>query len=198
MSLTRAQVESQLCGLFGRLMTLVGHYGATTDGTNPSLAAPMRDAYTRMGYTLADPLGLTIADADFAVLAPASLRRFFEWCELFELEVIERDWWRADQSRPPGLMPTMVGGVYRDPLASIKNMIVSRIAKLREIVMTPYQGMNVQISVGQIVAGSSLDRTIPPAMADLIAPWRLLPDGLWYYGHHASAFWGWGDWGCSP
>lgn len=195
MSLTRANVEREVCNLIGRIMRLAGLHGGTFDGTNADLNGPMRDALTRMGYSIADPAGLTVGDADFAALNTKALRRLMEWTELFTLEQVDRDWWRVEQARPAGMEATVLNGLTRDPLASLKSRIVARLAELRLIVKTPYQSMNVPIAVGQIRAGTGRDPTVPPSMSELIPPWDLLPDGLWIYGRHASAFWGWDDWG---
>lgn len=184
MSITRANVEREACNLVGRLMSLVGLAGGVFDGTNPDLNAPIRDGLTRMGYSTADPI--TVADADLVALDQRAIRRLMEWSELFTLEQVDRDWWRASASPSPGLTAEI--------LASVRSRVVARIAALKAIVMTPYQSQNVPIAMGEITIGSRHDSTLPPAMTDIIAPWRLRPDGLWIYGRTASAYWGWDEW----
>jgi hypothetical protein len=191
-TLTRQQCEQQAVSLYGRLMTLVGLYGSWTacTGSNPSFDRPLTDALIRMGYTTADPYGLNSVDADFAPLAYGSFRRLMEWTELFTLETVDRDWWRTSIPSVAANMPP------KETLDRLLQQVRSRIGELRRIVMMPYQGMNVQIAVGQLVAGTCLDPSIPASMADIINPCLLFPDGLWYYGQYAYAYWNFpmGDW----
>lgn len=196
MALTRANVEQEVTNLVGPIMELVGLFGGVADGTNPFLNAAIRDGLQRMGYSIADPSGLTVADPDLAALNPLALRRLMEWTMLHILDQAEDRWWWAEMNRPQGLDIRMVNGVTIDPLAGVKSRLLSRIAQLREVVKTPYQSMNVPLAVGQITAGSSSDRTLPPSLADSIPPWLLAPDGVWFYGCSASSYWGWEGFGC--
>lgn len=191
MALTRAATEAECCRLFGRLMEMVGLFGGVVDGTNPTLNSAIRDGLQRMGYALADPAGLTVADADLAALDKRALRRLLEWTELHVMEWVERDWWRAEAHRPRGLEVTSEGGLVRDPLASIKARVVARIAQLRVIVTTPYQSMNVPLAVGQITRGSTADPTLPRSFEQIIPAWELGPDLGWYGGCSPAEFWGW-------
>jgi hypothetical protein len=194
MSLTRANVEHEACLIVGRLMSLVGLDGSTFTGNNASLNAPIRDGLQRMGYPLTDPAGLAVADSDLAGLNPQAMRRLLEWIELRVLEQVLRDWFRAEQNRPASLMPTVANGVTTDPLAGVRSQVTARVAELHQIVKQPYQSMNTPLAMGVITIGSVNDPSLPPSVANTIPPWALAPDGLWFYGCTAEAYWGWGSW----
>lgn len=189
-TLTRANVEREVVNLVGPVMELAGLFGGVFDGTNPFLNAAIRDGLQRMGYAIADTSGLTVADADLAVLDPLALRRLMEWATLNVLEQVDQRWVFVEMNRPERLEPRTVGGVATDPLAGIKARILAQIAHLREVVKTPYQSMNVPISVGQITIGTRSDRSLPPSLADVIPPRALAPDGIWSFGCTGSEFWG--------
>ncbi len=189
-------VELQCVNLFGPIMDLVGLYGAAVNcnGSHPFLDPAIRDGLTRMGYQLADPSGLAVADSDVAALDPRALRRLLEWAELHILEVVQKYWFRAEFVRKPGATEIrMVGSSAYDPLTRVAARIAQRVGELKAIVKTPYQSMNVPISLGTIVRGSRLDPSLPPSVTQL-PPWALAPDGLWFYGCGAPDYWGAGDW----
>lgn len=188
MPLTVAAIETEACLLVGRLMDLVGLHGAASVHPNPSLNAPIRDALQRMGYAVADPI--TVADSDLDGFNPLALRRLLEWIELLVLEQIQRDWWRAESPRRHGLEIVVVAGAVRDPLASVKDRLMARLAELYECVKTPYQSMNVPIALDVITRGSPWDPTVPPPLE-----WTIPPEGRWYWHWHwyrglaPDAFW---------
>lgn len=199
MALSVANIQTELIQLVGRLMDLVGIYYGVPQAGNPLASrytnAALRDGFTHMGYRLSDPNGLILQDADFAVFDTRALRRLMEWGSLYCLEQVDRDWWRSELCRTPGMVVKVVNGVAVDPLDVVKRKLNSWIVHLRSEVKTPYQSMNVPVSIGHIVRGSICDPTLPPSAANFVPPWALVPDGFWYYGCSGSDFWGWGDWG---
>lgn len=202
-TLTVQAVELQSVSLYGPVMDLVGLFGsaAACTGTHPFLDPAIRDGFTRMGYRIADPSGLTIVNADLVNLDPRALRRLLEWTELFMMETIKRYWFRAESMRKEQFKAYMVGAVFMDPLSKVYKTVLERIDTLRGIVKTPYQSMNVPIAMGTIIRGSPRDPTLPPSVTS-INPWLLAPDGLyWWDGWYGVAvgpadFWGFdGAWG---
>lgn len=189
-TLTRADVEREVANIAGPVMELAGLLGGVFDGTNPALNAAIRDGLERMGYSIADPAGLTVADADLAVLSPLALRRLMEWTMLNVLEQVDQRWVFVEMHRPKSLEMRSTNGVTTDPLQGIKARILAQISHLRDVVKTPYQSMNVPIAVGQIAIGSRSDRSLPPSVVDVIPPWALAPDGLRFFGCGASELWG--------
>src|SRR5258708_7199898 len=130
-TLTVANVERQVCGLIGRLMSLVGLAGGTFNGSNPDLQAPIRDGFERMGYAISDPAGLAIVDADLMAFDNRALRRLMEWTSIYALEQVQRDWWRAKANRAPGMDIKVVNGVVTDPLDEPRSMVRDLLRALR-------------------------------------------------------------------
>ena len=203
MAVQVANIQTELIQLVGRLMDLVGIYYGVPQAGNP-LASPytnsvLRDGFTRMGYRLSDPNGLVLQDADFASFDTRALRRLMEWGSLYCLEQVDRDWWRVEFYRTPGLairVQTVNGTqVVIDPLDIAKRKLNSWLSHLRAEVMKPYQSMNKPISVGLITIGTQFDRTVPRGLSEILPPWTGAPDGLWYWGQYGTDFWGWDDWG---
>jgi hypothetical protein len=194
--ITVANVQTQVILLVGRFMDLVGIYGGVPQAgsplTSPYMNMVIRDSYQRMGYGISDPSGLTIVDTDLAVFDVRALRRLMEWCELYILDQVERDWNRISIAEMMRTHPELDQAAILEMLQSMLSKIRGRLTFLRVEVTKPYQSMNVPISVGQIRRGSVWDCSLPPSVANVVPPWALAPDGLWFYGYD---YWGWGQWG---
>lgn len=85
MPLTLSQVEVKLTGRFGYLLSQLGLDGTTADGTNATLAEPIRIALTALGLPTATPGEVT--DADLDSLDPGELTKFLDVAAYFALDV---------------------------------------------------------------------------------------------------------------
>lgn len=92
MSITIADLESELLIFVGPYLRRVGLDGTTADGTNLALRGPIRRAAVSLGATVADRL--TVEDADLAGL---DLESLLDLSELRTLEICWGNWPQVDE-----------------------------------------------------------------------------------------------------
>lgn len=122
MPLTLAQVEVKMVGRIGRMLAAVGLDGTTVDGTNPTLAEPIRAALVALGLTTTTSDAAT--DADLEALSDADLGKFLYLVEYYALESAWGSYVLVDQSL----------GSESQSLSQLRDAFLARLKWLRDLV----------------------------------------------------------------
>lgn len=165
MSLTRAQVESQLLNRAAALMTRVGLDGVTKDGTNAALNDPIRKGLAFLGLYAADITN--VVDSDLAMVTGNLAERLLDFAEWRLLGNIWGQWAYFSQTISLG----------RQEAQQLADRIQARIADLEESLRQPF-GPNVG---GGAIGAISRGRFIPADNRE--RPWMRFPGGGYTGGY---------------
>jgi hypothetical protein len=146
MAWTVADLEAELWGAFGPLLTLV-KLSTVVDGSRPALRSVIRDAVEAAGGTVANPPEVT--DDDIATI-PVGHLIYRKLADLYILEKIWGNWALVDMKK----------GTTEQKLSQLADRIQKKIEELKKELAdpdSPIASLGIPIpaaEVGKIIAGS--------------------------------------------
>jgi hypothetical protein len=123
---TRADVESELIDRCGALLSLVNVDGTTVNGTNASLAGPIREGLLSLG--LAPASFATVTDADLAPATADQWDQLLDVAELRTLRNVSAAYTKVDQRVSLG----------EQKLSQLGDRLDVRIAELQALLRSKY------------------------------------------------------------